>query len=36
MDRATTPPQLILGFGNLNERAIGRGIRTVADLLRGD
>jgi GntR family transcriptional regulator/MocR family aminotransferase len=36
MDRATTPPQLIVGFGNVNERAIGRGIRTVADLLRAD
>jgi GntR family transcriptional regulator / MocR family aminotransferase len=36
MDRATTPPQLIVGFGNLNERGIGRGIRAVADLLRAD
>ena len=27
------PPQLVLGFGNLSETAIERGIRTVADLL---
>jgi GntR family transcriptional regulator / MocR family aminotransferase len=27
------PPQLVLGFGNLSEVAIERGIRTVADLL---
>lgn len=33
-DRATTPPQLVLGFGNLGERAIETGIATVADLLR--
>jgi GntR family transcriptional regulator/MocR family aminotransferase len=31
---ATTPPCLVLGFGNLGERAIGEGIATVADLLR--
>jgi GntR family transcriptional regulator/MocR family aminotransferase len=33
-DGATTPPQLVLGFGNLDERAIATGIATVADLLR--
>jgi GntR family transcriptional regulator / MocR family aminotransferase len=33
--RATTPPQLVLGFGNLSERAIHHGIAAVADLLRG-
>jgi GntR family transcriptional regulator / MocR family aminotransferase len=27
------PPQLVLGFGNLTEAAIARGIDTVADLL---
>ncbi len=31
--RATTPPCLVLGFGNLGERAIAEGIATVADLL---
>ncbi len=28
------PPQLVLGFGNLSEAAIERGIEAVADLLR--
>ena len=32
--RATDPPQLVLGFGNLGERAIREGIARVADLLR--
>jgi len=32
---ATTPPQLILGFGNLGERAVRAGIAAVADLLSG-
>jgi GntR family transcriptional regulator / MocR family aminotransferase len=32
-DKAVDPPQLILGFGNLSERAIRAGIETVADLL---
>jgi GntR family transcriptional regulator/MocR family aminotransferase len=32
---ATTPPQLILGFGNLGERAIGAGVEAVGDLLSG-
>jgi GntR family transcriptional regulator / MocR family aminotransferase len=27
------PPQLVIGFGNLAETAIARGIETVADLL---
>ena len=31
--RSTTPPCLVLGFGNLGERAIAEGIATVADLL---
>jgi GntR family transcriptional regulator / MocR family aminotransferase len=31
---ATEPPQLVLGFGNLGERAIGRGIAAIADLFR--
>ena len=30
----TRPPQLALGFGDLSEGAIRRGIATVADLLR--
>jgi GntR family transcriptional regulator / MocR family aminotransferase len=32
--RAAGPPQLVLGFGNVSERAIESGIATVADLLR--
>jgi GntR family transcriptional regulator/MocR family aminotransferase len=32
---ATTPPQLVLGFGNINERAIATGIAAIADLLQG-
>jgi GntR family transcriptional regulator/MocR family aminotransferase len=32
---ATTPPQLVLGFGNVNERAIATGIAAIADLLQG-
>ena len=31
---ATDPPQLVLGFGNLGERAIREGIARVADVLR--
>ena len=31
---ATTPPQLVLGFGNLTERAIEKGIAAVGDLLQ--
>jgi GntR family transcriptional regulator / MocR family aminotransferase len=30
----TSPPQLALGFGNLTEPAIARGIAKIADLLR--
>lgn len=33
--RATTPPQLVLGFGNLTEPAIAEGIAAIGDLLRG-
>jgi GntR family transcriptional regulator/MocR family aminotransferase len=32
---ATTPPQLILGFGNLGERAIQTGIAAVGSILQG-
>jgi len=32
---ATTPPQLVIGFGNVNERAVAEGITAVADLLKG-
>ena len=31
---AAAPPQLVLGFGNVSERAIESGIAAVADLLR--
>ena len=34
--RSFGPPQLVLGFGNLSEAAIGRGIEAVADLLWAD
>ena len=30
---ATSPPQLVLGFGNLREGAIAQGITTIRDLL---
>jgi GntR family transcriptional regulator/MocR family aminotransferase len=30
------PPELVLGFGNLSEAAIGRGIAAICDLLRAD
>jgi len=33
--RATTPLQLVLGFGNLFERAIEAGIARAGDLLGG-
>lgn len=33
---SANPAQLVLGFGNLGERAIAEGIAAVADLLRGD
>jgi GntR family transcriptional regulator/MocR family aminotransferase len=32
--RSATPPQLVLGFGNLTERAIRDGLARVGDLLR--
>jgi GntR family transcriptional regulator/MocR family aminotransferase len=32
---ATTPPQLVIGFGNVHERAVAEGIAAVADLLQG-
>jgi GntR family transcriptional regulator / MocR family aminotransferase len=31
----TTPPQLVIGFGNVNERALAEGIAAIADLLQG-
>ena len=31
---AGAPPQLVLGFGNVSERAVEPGIAAVADLLR--
>jgi GntR family transcriptional regulator/MocR family aminotransferase len=34
-DRSVDPPQLVLGFGNLTDRAIRSGIATVGDLLEG-
>lgn len=34
-DGGTRPPQLVLGFGNLGEGAIERGIAAIADLLDG-
>src|SRR6266536_3250025 len=33
MNGATTPPQLVLGFGNITDRAIRAGIATIGDLL---
>ncbi|TCO65916.1 PLP-dependent aminotransferase family protein [Actinocrispum wychmicini] len=33
-DRATTPSQLVLGFGNLGERAIRTGMAKVGDLFK--
>jgi GntR family transcriptional regulator/MocR family aminotransferase len=34
-DQRTDPAQLVLGFGNLSERAIRAGVEAVADLLTG-
>jgi GntR family transcriptional regulator/MocR family aminotransferase len=34
-DGSATPPQLVLGFGNVAERAIIRGIAAIADVLTG-
>jgi GntR family transcriptional regulator/MocR family aminotransferase len=31
---AAGPPQLVIGFGNVTERAVQAGIAAVADLLR--
>jgi GntR family transcriptional regulator/MocR family aminotransferase len=31
----TTPPRLVLGFGNVSDDAVERGIARIADLLRG-
>jgi hypothetical protein len=31
---SAAPPQLVLGFGNVSERAIEPAISAVADLLR--
>ena len=33
-DGSTTPPRLVLGFGNLTEDAIRQGVAAIADLLR--
>ncbi|MEU9009091.1 hypothetical protein AB0D12_04735 [Streptomyces sp. NPDC048479] len=33
---ATDPAQLVLGFGNLGERAVRAGIEAIGGLLRGD
>jgi GntR family transcriptional regulator/MocR family aminotransferase len=35
-DHSVLPPQLVMGFGNLTERAVRSGIATVGDLLRGE
>ena len=34
LDGSTSPPRLVLGFGNLREGAIARGVATIGDLLR--
>lgn len=34
--KSALPPQLVLGFGNVTERAITEGIAAVADLLGGE
>ena len=31
----TSPPELVLGFGNLSEESVERGITAIGDLLRG-
>jgi hypothetical protein len=31
----SAPPSLVMGFGNVGERAIGPGIAAIADLLAG-
>jgi GntR family transcriptional regulator/MocR family aminotransferase len=35
LSAAGGPPQLVLGFGNLSEPAIKRGVKKIADLLNG-
>ncbi len=35
MSGLTTPPQLVLGFGNVSDDAVERGIARIGDLLRG-
>jgi GntR family transcriptional regulator / MocR family aminotransferase len=32
---ATEPPEIVLGFGNLSEGEIERGIEAIGDLLSG-
>ncbi|MFE2532040.1 hypothetical protein ACFXGX_09625, partial [Streptomyces sp. NPDC059371] len=34
-DGSATPPRLVLGFGDVGERAIAEGVAAVADLLTG-
>jgi GntR family transcriptional regulator/MocR family aminotransferase len=34
-DGATTPAQLVIGFGNTGERSIAAGIAAIGDLLEG-
>jgi GntR family transcriptional regulator/MocR family aminotransferase len=34
-DGRTRPPQLVLGFGDVTEQAIRRGIAAIADVLVG-
>jgi GntR family transcriptional regulator / MocR family aminotransferase len=36
MSPAAGPAELVIGFGNLNESAIGRGLAAIGDLLRGE
>jgi GntR family transcriptional regulator/MocR family aminotransferase len=33
LDGSAEPPALVLGFGNVSERAIRRGVAAIADLL---
>jgi GntR family transcriptional regulator/MocR family aminotransferase len=34
-DKQTVPPQLVVGFANLTESAIERGVEAIGDLLEG-
>jgi GntR family transcriptional regulator/MocR family aminotransferase len=36
LDGSREPPQLVVGFGNVSESAIRRGIEAIAPLLRAD